>query len=180
MGRLFLLSCAQPGGSGISFLPGFRHHGSFHLTEPPREGRAPFPLRVAAGAPPCLSAAPPCFSLGFSASWAACPPCMPALEHLLLSLAIACSGLEYQLKASPRFLGPSCLPTILHPLHRGLSFRMGCLQVGSPFREGSTEPRSHAGRTWLYSPLFTLRALSSDSRCPIFCQMRTSLFAVSA
>lgn len=90
--------------------------------------------------------------------------CMPAMHARPgTSLAVSCNNMlrprVYQLKASPRFLGPSCLPTILHPLHRGLSFRMGCLQVGSPFREGSTEPgvmQARPGSTLRSSPYKSL------------------------
>ena len=42
----------------VSFLPGFRRQESLHLTEPLREVGIPFPLRMATGAPPHLSADP--------------------------------------------------------------------------------------------------------------------------
>ena len=122
--------------------------------------------------PVCCSSGLPSRLLGFLG-------CMPTMGHLLLSLPTTCSGLKYQLKASPRFLGPSCLPPILHPLRRGLSFRMGCLQVGSPFREGSTGPgvtQARPGSTLL----LTVRSLSLGSCCPIFCQTGMSLFALFA
>lgn len=141
MGRLFLLTCSQPGGSGISFLRGFRHHGS--LPESSRKGGAPFPLKVATGVllPPahCSSSIAGLLSACVLASWlpGLRPACPPMGHHLLLPTTR--TGLKPLLKSSPwlsRPLVPPCHPpstAYRSPLREG--GLCGAHAAEKPFRE---------------------------------------------